>query len=110
MTANAIGMRQMMYSDGRPDEFFELETETQCEHRLTGNGPSFRIANRVATRGVCIWCANTYVEETDTRDHGVQFFRKKSNLTTRARTRHFGCEKFEQRSETPTAGLTSSDT
>ena len=76
MTESAIGMRQTMYSNGRPDEFFELETETQCEHRLTGNGPSFRIANRVATRGVCIWCADTFVEETDTRDHGVQFFRK----------------------------------
>jgi hypothetical protein len=69
---------KISYSDGRPDEIFELETESDCDHQLVslGDVPSLPYGKSRMTRGGCALCGNTYVEETDSKDQHLAFYKK----------------------------------
>jgi hypothetical protein len=66
------------YSDGRPDEIFELETEPDCDHQLIplGDVPTLPYGESTMTKGGCVLCSNTFVEEKDKKDQHVAFYRK----------------------------------
>lgn len=69
---------KLTYTDGRPDELFELETESDCDRRfvILGDVPSLQYGNSTMTRGGCVLCANTYVEEKDRKDRRVAYYKK----------------------------------
>ena len=69
---------RMQYSGGRDDELFEIEDESECQHQLVNVDGSHSIpfGKSSMSRGACVFCSNTYVEETDSQGKHVAFYRK----------------------------------
>jgi hypothetical protein len=73
-----VNIYKITHSDGRPDELYEREGESDCVHQLVnlGDVPSLPYGGGCMTKGGCALCGNTYVEETDSKGQHVAFFRK----------------------------------
>lgn len=70
-------MYMFSYTDGRPDEIFELETDPDCHHQFIPLGvPTLPYGESTMTRGGCLLCSTIYVEEKDKKDQHVAFYRK----------------------------------
>jgi hypothetical protein len=69
---------QLQHTDGRPDELFELETKSDCQHQLVnlGDVPTLPFGETTMTKGGCVLCSNTYIEQKDRKDNHIAFFKK----------------------------------